>query len=140
MNEEFPSQRTNASQLFVPEQQNFQNHNSTSQPTHKQSFTQAKNVSQPAPPQSPFALFDLSELSFPYFYGAPVLNKTNTTPSSSSQLNTQSASINTNTEDPSAMFRNRPDNPFWDMPSSMEVDDWHAYLLPHLEKQQHKPN
>lgn len=27
-------------------------------------------------------------------------------------------------------FRNRPDNPFWGMPSSIELDDWTAYLLP----------
>ncbi|KAI9006292.1 fungal-specific transcription factor domain-containing protein [Phycomyces nitens] len=27
-------------------------------------------------------------------------------------------------------FRNRPDNPFWSVPSSIEFDDWAAYLLP----------
>ncbi|KAI8142510.1 fungal-specific transcription factor domain-containing protein [Fennellomyces sp. T-0311] len=32
-------------------------------------------------------------------------------------------------------FRNRPDNPFWSMPSSLELDDWTAYLLP--QQQQH---
>ncbi|KAG2234509.1 hypothetical protein INT48_007322 [Thamnidium elegans] len=142
MNGDFPSQRT--SQSFVSEQQSFQNHNSASLPMHRQSFSQNNNdLQQPVPSQSPFALFDLSEPSFPYFYGAPVINKTNTilSTSTSCQLNQQNISINmnTSTEDPSAIFRNRPDNPFWNMPSSMEVDDWHAYLLPHLEKQQHKP-
>ncbi|CEP09457.1 hypothetical protein [Parasitella parasitica] len=28
------------------------------------------------------------------------------------------------------IFRNRPDNPFWAVPSSIELDDWTAYLLP----------
>ncbi|KAI9262802.1 fungal-specific transcription factor domain-containing protein [Helicostylum pulchrum] len=28
------------------------------------------------------------------------------------------------------VFRNRPDNPFWSVPSSIELDDWTAYLLP----------
>ncbi|KAI7873465.1 fungal-specific transcription factor domain-containing protein [Mucor mucedo] len=28
------------------------------------------------------------------------------------------------------LFRNRPDNPFWSVPSSIELDDWTAYLLP----------
>ncbi|GAA5805450.1 hypothetical protein HPULCUR_010966 [Helicostylum pulchrum] len=117
MNGDFPS--------FVSDQ-TFQT-TSTSQ----QSFSQQQQPAPlPPPPQSPFALFDLSEPSFPYFYGAPVSNDTNQ----------QTASVNSvNTDDPSAMFRNRPDNPFWNMPSSMEVEDWHAYLLPHLEKQQHKP-
>ncbi|KAI7870988.1 fungal-specific transcription factor domain-containing protein [Spinellus fusiger] len=27
-------------------------------------------------------------------------------------------------------FRNRPDNPFWSVPSSIKLDDWAAYLLP----------
>lgn len=120
MNGDFPP--------FVPaQQQTF--HTNASQ----QSFSQQQQPAAAPPSQSPFALFDLSEPSFPYFYGAPVSNNT-------SQLNQQTTSVNNmNTEDPSAMFRNRPDNPFWNMPSSMEVEDWHAYLLPHLEKQQHKP-
>jgi hypothetical protein len=29
-----------------------------------------------------------------------------------------------------SLFRNRPDNPFWSVPSSIEMDDWAAYLLP----------
>lgn len=28
------------------------------------------------------------------------------------------------------LFRNRPDNAFWSVPSSMVLDDWLAYLLP----------
>ncbi|KAI9489239.1 fungal-specific transcription factor domain-containing protein [Zychaea mexicana] len=31
-------------------------------------------------------------------------------------------------------FRNRPDNPFWSMPSSLELDDWTAYLLPQQQQ------
>ncbi|CAO3681246.1 unnamed protein product [Rhizopus stolonifer] len=27
-------------------------------------------------------------------------------------------------------FRNRPDNPFWSMPTSIELDEWIAYLTP----------
>ncbi|KAG1530241.1 hypothetical protein G6F51_013899 [Rhizopus arrhizus] len=27
-------------------------------------------------------------------------------------------------------FRNRPDNPFWSVPSSIEADEWAAYLAP----------
>ncbi|OAD08467.1 hypothetical protein MUCCIDRAFT_154926 [Mucor lusitanicus CBS 277.49] len=40
--------------------------------------------------------------------------------------------------DPSALFRYRPDNPFWGIPSSMEADDWQAYLLPHQQEQQQR--
>ncbi|KAG0187249.1 hypothetical protein DFQ28_006684 [Apophysomyces sp. BC1034] len=29
-----------------------------------------------------------------------------------------------------SLFRNRPDNPFWSVPSSIELADWSAYLLP----------
>jgi hypothetical protein len=26
------------------------------------------------------------------------------------------------------LFQNRPDNPFWSIPSTMELDDWSSYL------------
>lgn len=29
-----------------------------------------------------------------------------------------------------SLFKNRPGNPFWAVPSSIELDDWAAYLLP----------
>ncbi|CEJ04546.1 hypothetical protein RMCBS344292_18501 [Rhizopus microsporus] len=40
-------------------------------------------------------------------------------------------------QSPMTTFRNRPDNPFWAMPSSMELDEWMAYLLPdqHMNRQ-----
>lgn len=40
-------------------------------------------------------------------------------------------------QSPMTTFRNRPDNPFWAMPSSMELDEWMAYLLPdqHINRQ-----
>lgn len=91
---------------------------------------------------SPSTLFDVSDFSFPYFYGAPVLNNMNTI--SPNGLNyQQSTPVNMNAaavtdDDLSSMFRNGPNNPFWNMPSSMEIDDWHAYLSPHVQKQQHK--
>lgn len=35
------------------------------------------------------------------------------------------------------VFRNRPDNPFWSVPSSIELDDWTAYLLPQQPNNNH---
>jgi hypothetical protein len=37
---------------------------------------------------------------------------------------------NSSVMDQTSVFRNRPDNPFWSVPSSIELDDWTAYLLP----------
>lgn len=51
----------------------------------------------------------------------PIMNNTQYNPVMSTQHHQQS---------PMTTFRNRPDNPFWAMPSSMELDEWMAYLLP----------
>ncbi|KAI8980552.1 fungal-specific transcription factor domain-containing protein [Pilobolus umbonatus] len=58
----------------------------------------------------------------------PIVNSDN------NSSNSNNTSMN-NYEVPSMMpmdrmFRNRPDNPFWSVPSSIEWDDWTAYLLP----------
>ncbi|KAG1180606.1 hypothetical protein G6F70_000558 [Rhizopus microsporus] len=51
----------------------------------------------------------------------PIMNDTQYNPVMSTQHYQQS---------PMTTFRNRPDNPFWAVPSSMELDEWMAYLLP----------
>jgi hypothetical protein len=33
-----------------------------------------------------------------------------------------------NSTDPSSLFRNNPNNPFWAVPSSMGVDDWQEFF------------
>jgi hypothetical protein len=33
------------------------------------------------------------------------------------------------TNDPSAMFRYQPNNPFWAVPNSMQPEDWQSFLL-----------
>ncbi|KAL0140492.1 fungal-specific transcription factor domain-containing protein [Mucor lusitanicus] len=96
------------------------------------------------------ALFDYSDFSFPYNYGSVMPTATNNTtaiPAANAADNNSmpNAWINNNhtanfiyQNDPSALFRYRPDNPFWGIPSSMEADDWQAYLLPHQQEQQQR--
>lgn len=94
------------------------------------------------------ALFEFSDFSFPYYYGTPTMNNTNATAINSVNFvpsgwvnHDNNTNINVNDiyqNDPSAFFRHRPDNPFWGIPSSMEADDWQAYLLPHQQEQQQR--
>ncbi|KAL9543805.1 hypothetical protein MBANPS3_007933 [Mucor bainieri] len=94
------------------------------------------------------ALFDYSDFSFPYNYGNVMPTGSNTTamPAANADNSIPNGWINNNNHnvnfiyqnDPSALFRYRPDNPFWGIPSSMEADDWQAYLLPHQQEQQQR--
>ncbi|KAI8378245.1 fungal-specific transcription factor domain-containing protein [Choanephora cucurbitarum] len=47
----------------------------------------------------------------------------------SDALSSQSQPPLNNLMDNNSIFRNRPDNPFWSVPSTIEMDDWMAYLL-----------
>lgn len=54
-------------------------------------------------------------------------------PQPQSQIPSTSATVPSQQQESmidSTLFRNRPDNPFWSVPSSIELDDWVAYLLP----------
>ncbi|KAK4510601.1 uncharacterized protein ATC70_005032 [Mucor velutinosus] len=93
------------------------------------------------------ALFDYSDFSFPYNYGNVIPTATNTAaiPATNTDNSIPNGWINNSNNvnfiyqnDPSALFRYRPDNPFWGIPSSMEADDWQAYLLPHQQEQQQR--
>ena len=87
----------------------------------------------------PATLFDFSDFSPAFHYGSSLQTDPNTIPLHPTDLENMNYNTNLNnateTSDPSALFRHRPDNPFWGMPSSMELDDWHAYLLPHQKSQ-----
>ncbi|KAI7905436.1 fungal-specific transcription factor domain-containing protein [Cokeromyces recurvatus] len=54
-------------------------------------------------------------------------NNNNNTSHDNSSNNFHLSSTNVGDQ---TMFRNRPDNPFWSVPSSIELDDWAAYLFP----------
>lgn len=77
----------------------------------------------PTDPANSF-LFGLSDLTFssPYNNTAPAIPNYDTTVQPN-YLQDQAMIDQT-------IFRNRPDNPFWSVPSSIELDDWTAYLLP----------
>ncbi|KAI9336593.1 hypothetical protein BD770DRAFT_415773 [Pilaira anomala] len=144
-------QQTGIRQPSVLDHSHHQNLGNTSLPMHSQSLSaeqlhhqqqQQQMHQKPTARPSPSTLFDVSDFSFPYFYGAPVLNNMNTILPTGLNYQ-QSIPVNMNAaavteDDLSSMFRNGPNNPFWNMPSSMEIDDWHAYLSPHAQKQQHK--
>ncbi|KAI8642223.1 fungal-specific transcription factor domain-containing protein [Parasitella parasitica] len=57
-------------------------------------------------------------------------NNTNNTPTTNSFTTQSSPATTSNNLLDQTIFRNRPDNPFWAVPSSIELDDWTAYLLP----------
>ncbi|KAI9469985.1 MAG: fungal-specific transcription factor domain-containing protein [Benjaminiella poitrasii] len=59
-------------------------------------------------------------------------------PNVNNNYSTAASSISSNSEnrshDPSAIFRPSPNNPFWGIPSSMEVNEWNAYLFPRQQQ------
>lgn len=100
--------------------------------TNMQPQQNVSNMMLPTNPADSF-LFGLSDVSFstPYQpimnYGTPsITNNASNYPIQQvpPQVPTQQGLID------HTVFRNRPDNPFWSVPSSIEMDDWTAYLLP----------
>lgn len=125
--------------LSVSQQQQQQSANNTATTAPDNTFAE--------PLSSPSTLFELSDFSYPFFYGAPPANNgtsSTTTANTSFYDSTVTANnnptagpVNANTlNDPSALFRLRMENPFWGIPTSMEVEDWQAYLLPHQQQQE----
>lgn len=100
------------------------NNNTTN---HMQDAQNLSSIMLPTNPSDSF-LFGLSDLSFstPYNNPTPVMSNFDPIPitSNNNYLQEQQAIID------QTVFRNRPDNPFWSVPSSIELDDWTAYLLP----------
>ncbi|CAO0801276.1 unnamed protein product [Mucor circinelloides] len=98
----------------------------------------------PVNPSDSF-LFSLTDAGFstptnmqPIMTAYEAVPNTNTNRPPTNNTNTASTNTAFNTNTPAApnnlldqtIFRNRPDNPFWAVPSSIELDDWTAYLLP----------
>ncbi|KAG2200532.1 hypothetical protein INT47_012318 [Mucor saturninus] len=82
----------------------------------------------------PSALFDFEDFMFPQFYSTPGLNSTQqgdmmsfsyAAPIAQPMMATMDAATAEETH-----LRNIPENPFWSVPSSMELDAWQAYLSP----------
>lgn len=81
----------------------------------------------------PSNLFDFEDFMFPQFYSTPGLNTQADMMSTHLSFSCAPPAphmMPMRNEDPEAHLRNIPDNPFWSVPSSMEMDDWQAYLLP----------
>lgn len=104
---------------------------SNNMPQQYQPMQAQQNLSPMMLPTNPADsfLFGLSDLSFstPYqpamnYDALPITNDTNNYPIQ--QVSPQQGMLD------QTVFRNRPDNPFWSVPSSIELDDWTAYLLP----------
>ncbi|KAG2236790.1 hypothetical protein INT48_006974 [Thamnidium elegans] len=88
------------------------------------------SVMLPTNPADSF-LFGLSDLTFssPYNNTPSVIPNYDTTVQQQQQQQ-QPNYLQDQTMIDQTVFRNRPDNPFWSVPSSIELDDWTAYLLP----------
>lgn len=133
-NQNMPLQQQQASNTSMSTQSS-QHHQ---QPLQQQQ-QHASSIMLPINPSDSF-LFGLSDYSFSTPYNAPNVMPTTTTYDNSTLSTTTSSSSNSyplqqQQQQPQAMmdqtvFRNRPDNPFWSVPSSIELDDWTAYLLP----------
>lgn len=116
-------------------QNNSRGLNYNQEPVLKPSSIPQHNSIPVSSSNSSVGLFGFSEFSPSFIYGTP--NSHSSSPLDTANTNRYNNYNNIDgAGDPSALFRHRPDNPFWGMPSSMELDDWHAYLLPHQKQHQ----
>jgi hypothetical protein len=130
MNQQAPTQN-----MSVPHPSSYQPNTNMPQQNQQQQQQQQSTSSMilPINPADSF-LFGLSDLSFPTSYNAPPVmpsydTNTNIIPTTTSNTNNYPIQQPQDMID-QTVFRNRPDNPFWSVPSSIELDDWTAYLLP----------
>ncbi|GAA5805936.1 hypothetical protein HPULCUR_011462 [Helicostylum pulchrum] len=105
------------------------------QPNNNMSDMSNNNISSVMLPTNPADsfLFGLSDLTFssPYNNTVPVIPNYDTTVQQQQQQQQQQPNyLQDQAMIDQTVFRNRPDNPFWSVPSSIELDDWTAYLLP----------
>ncbi|KAI9307650.1 fungal-specific transcription factor domain-containing protein [Cunninghamella echinulata] len=77
-----------------------------------------------------------SIVNYAFQNSMPVTQSVPQIPTNNSSNNNNNNNNNNNIVDQS-LFRNRPDNPFWSVPSSIAIHDWTAYLLPQNNNPQH---